>query len=52
MNEYFPEPTSSGESVKVEVNLSNYARKAYLKNRTRVDTSNFAKKCLFSKLKI
>ena len=44
MSEYFPEPKSSGEKVKVELDLSNYATKANLKNETGVDTSKFAEK--------
>ena len=44
MSEYFPEPKSSGERVKVELVLSNYARKTDLENTTVVDTSSFAKK--------
>ena len=32
MTEYFPEPKSSGRRVKVELDLSNYATKADLKN--------------------
>ena len=44
MSEYFPEPKSSGRRMKVELDLSNYATKADLKNATGVDTSNFAKK--------
>ena len=28
MSEYFPEPTSAGGRVKVELDLSNYATKA------------------------
>ena len=44
MSEYFPELTSSGGRVKVELDLSNYATKADLKNKTGVDTSNFTKK--------
>ena len=43
MSEYFPEPTSSGGRVKVELDLSNYATKADLKNATEVDTSSFGK---------
>ena len=43
MSEYFPESKSSGERVKVELDLSNYATKADLKNATGVDTSDFAK---------
>ena len=44
MCEYFPELKSSGKRVKVELDLSNYATKADLKNATGVDTSEFAKK--------
>ena len=44
MSEYFPEPKSSGKKVKVELDLSNYATKANLKNETVVDTSKFAEK--------
>ena len=44
MNEYFPEPKSSGGRMKVELDLTNYARKANLKNATGVDTSDSAKK--------
>ena len=43
MSEYFPEPKSSGEKVKVELDLSYYATKADLKNATGVDISKFAK---------
>ena len=31
MSEYFPKPKSSGANVKVELDFSNYAIKAYLK---------------------
>ena len=44
MSEYFPDRKSSGEKVKIELDLSNYATKADLKNATGVDTSKFAKK--------
>ena len=44
MSEYFPEPKISGGTVKVELDLSNYATKADLKNATDVDTSHLAKK--------
>ena len=37
--------------MKVELDLSNYERKTYLKNATRVDTSSFAKKTDLSNLK-
>ena len=42
MSEFVPEPNSSGGRVKVELDLSNYATKADLKNSTGVDTSKFA----------
>ena len=42
MSEFFSEQKSFGG--KVELNLSNYATKADLKNATGVDTSQFAKK--------
>ena len=44
MSKYFPEPKSSGRGLKVQLNLSNYATKADLKNASGVDTSKFAKK--------
>ena len=51
MSEYFPEPKSLGGKVKVELDLSNYATKADLKNATGVDTSKFAKKVDLASLK-
>ena len=44
MHEYFPELKSSERRVKVELDLSNYATKADLKNEIGVDTSKFFKK--------
>ena len=44
MSEYFPEPKSLEQRVKVELDLSNYATKADLKNTTAADTSKSAKK--------
>ena len=44
MSVYFPEQKFLGGKVKVEVDLSNYATKADLKNGTGVDTLSFAKK--------
>ena len=44
MSEYFPKTKCSGANVKVELDLSNYATKADLRNATGVDTSHFAKK--------
>ena len=36
MIEYFPEPKSFGEKLKFELDLSNYATKANLKNAASV----------------
>ena len=44
MSKYFPESKSFGGKAKVELDLSNYATKADLKNATGVDTSDFSKK--------
>ena len=44
MREYFPKPKFLAENVKVGLDFSNYVTKADLKNATRVDTSDFAKK--------
>ena len=46
MSEYFPEPKCSKRRVNVELDLSNYATKADLKNSTGVDTSDSAKKLI------
>ena len=51
MSEYFPKPKSLGANVKIELDLSNYATKAYLKNVTWVDTSPFAEKTDLANLK-
>ena len=51
MSEYFPKPKSLGTNVKVKLDLSNYSRKADLKNATVVDTSDFAKKTDLANLK-
>ena len=51
MSGYFPEPKFSGGRVKVELDFSNYATKADLKNATGVDTSKFAKKVDLAHLK-
>ena len=48
MSEYFPKPKSLGANVKIDLDLSNYATKADLKNATGVGTSDFAKKDRFS----
>ena len=46
MSKYFPKPISLETNMKIELDLSNYGRKADLKNSTGVDTSDFAKKKL------
>ena len=51
MSEYFPEPKSLGERVKVELDLSNYSTETDFKNATGVDESKFAKKVDFANLK-
>ena len=38
MSAYFPKQESFGANVKAELDLSNYATKADLKNATGVDT--------------
>ena len=51
MSEYFPEPNSLEANVKVELDLSNYATIADLKNVTGVDTLKCAKKVVLASLK-
>ena len=51
MSQYFPKPSNHKENIKVEVDLSNYATKADIKNITHVDTSNFALKRNLANLK-
>ena len=51
MSEFFPEPRASGRKVKAELDLSNYATKAGLKNTAGVDTSKFAKQVDSASLK-
>ena len=51
MGEYFPEPKYLWWRVKFELNLYNYATKAYLKNATGADTSKFAKEVDLASLK-
>ena len=52
MSEYFAEPKSSEGIVKGDLDLSNYATKADLKNAADVDTLDFDWKNWFSKLRI
>ena len=47
----FLKPSNLNENIKVEVDLSNYATKADIKNITHVDTSNFALKTNLANLK-
>ena len=53
MSQYFPKPFNShfGNSIKVKIDLSNYATKADIKNISHVDTSRFALKTNLSNLK-
>ena len=53
MSQYFPKPFNShfGDSIKVKIDLSNYATKTGLKNVTHVDTSSFALKTNLTNLK-
>ena len=51
MSQYFPTPSSHKEKIKVEIDLSNYARKKDFNGITHVDTSNFALKTNLSTLK-
>ena len=51
MSEYFPRPKLLGANVKVELDLSNKAKKVDSKNATGVDTSQFAEKIHLTILK-
>ena len=51
MNKCFRKSKSFGGRVKVELDLSIYATKDYLKNARGVDTSDFAKKTDLTNLK-
>ena len=44
MSEYFPKPKYLRRKVKVELDLSNRATKVDLKNKTGLQSSDFAKK--------
>ena len=48
---YYPPYKSSSNNVKVELDLTNYAIKNYLKNITHVDVSSFASKNNLAALK-
>ena len=53
MSQYFPEPFNShfGDSIKVKIDLSNYATKTDIKNISHVDASIFALKTNLANLK-
>ena len=51
MTTYYPPYNSSSNNVKVELDLTNYATKTYLKNITHVDVSSFASKTNLAALK-
>ena len=53
MSQYFPKPFNShfGYSIKVKIDLSNYATKTDIKNISHVDTSSFALKTNLANLK-
>ena len=53
MSQYFPKPFEShfGDSIKVKIDLSNYATKTDIKNISRVHTSSFALKTNLTNLK-
>ena len=53
MSQYFPKPFNShfGDSIKVKIDLRNYATKTDIKNISHVDTSSFALKTNLAYLK-
>ena len=53
MSKYFPKPFNShfGDSIKLKIDLSNYAAKADMKNILHIDTSRFALKTMLANLK-
>ena len=53
MCQYFPKPFNShfDDSIKVKIDLRNYATKADIKNISHVDTSTFALKTILANLK-
>ena len=51
MSQYFPPYNNSGENIKVELDLSNYATKKDIKDITLVDTSSYALKTNLAALK-
>ena len=53
MSQYFPKPfnSHSGDSIRVKIDLSNYATKTDIKNISHVDTSSSALKTNLANLK-
>ena len=53
MSQYFPKPFNLhfGESIKVKINLRNYATNTDIKNISDIDTSCFALKTHLANLK-
>ena len=51
MSQYFPPYDNSGENIKVELDLSNYATKKDIKDINHVDTSSYALKTNLANLK-
>ena len=53
MSQYFPKLFIShfGESIKVKIDLSNYATKTNIKNISHIDSSSFALKTNLGNLK-
>ena len=51
MSTYYPPYKSSSNSIKVELDLANYATKTDLKNITHVDVSSLASKTSLAALK-
>ena len=51
MSQYFPKPSNHKENISVEIDLSNYATKADIKNISHVDTSNVSLKTNLANLK-
>ena len=51
MSQYFPPNNNSSEDIKVELDLTNYAKKDDVKNITHVDVSSYATKTNLAALK-
>ena len=52
MSQYFPPYNNSSENIKVELDLSNYARKTDIKDITHIDASGFGSKTNLAALKL